>query len=635
MTLEPPTRELRRAHRTYRFTTSDRIAAHFVPCDAPEISAEFDKGEYDQYLVNLAQRAGFRQVPSKNAPEEYAWLLEPASGNGDLDKLLNDRYCEWAGPLVIQPRCSGTEGNQALRSLTLTYLTHEMLLVIRPPADVEPVLQDAKALGYDVLRIIPYGPPKTYQLRASSHPGYELLDHCDELMRTPGVTAEPILASSAAADAKPTSRNLPGRSRSHKPRGPRDRSWHRKKIGVENAWQKLDAVGQRQGALDVVVAVVDGSFDAPGVPDPRIYFRDYQWFDLRRLSSSLSGAGKPSDLFAGKSIQGHGLRAAGVAAALATGSVPAGAASGCRVRAVVYPPNEIDILDMYVWLAGIDPNSPRNGFPSLLRRPADVVTTSIGFGFSQRMPISSLAEGAFDLIAREGRGGKGTLLFFSAGNGNGLASEERPWATAEPNFCIGASIPDGDEMRRAAYSNHHGVELCAPSSGKSPGSKETFSISSIGRKPFGGTSAATPLAAGVAAMILAARPDLRHDSVRRILRETATKIDLEATGEDACWRNAKNERLEPGAGGAVYSHAYGYGQVNAGSAVEESLTYVQPPRKGDSAEAADERWQEIKRETRGTASPDQDRTNHLLLAIFYFLLYILQTVQRPPDDGDM
>jgi hypothetical protein len=68
---------------------------------------------------------------------------------------------------------------------------------------------------------------------------------------------------------------------------------------------------------------------------------------------------------------------------------------------------------------------------------------------------------------------------------------------------------------------------------------------------FGGTSSATPLAAGIAALVLSANPGLSSDEVRDVLRATADKI---GSGYDA----------------QGFSQRFGYGRVNAAKAVAEA-----------------------------------------------------------------
>ncbi|MGB5678711.1 MAG: S8 family serine peptidase, partial [Gammaproteobacteria bacterium] len=61
---------------------------------------------------------------------------------------------------------------------------------------------------------------------------------------------------------------------------------------------------------------------------------------------------------------------------------------------------------------------------------------------------------------------------------------------------------------------------------------------------FGGTSAATPLAAGIAGLILSAAPELTAEEVRQLMRDSADKIGPEP------YVDGRNDR-------------YGYGRVNA------------------------------------------------------------------------
>ena len=74
---------------------------------------------------------------------------------------------------------------------------------------------------------------------------------------------------------------------------------------------------------------------------------------------------------------------------------------------------------------------------------------------------------------------------------------------------------------------------------------------------FGGTAAAAPGVAGVAALILSINPELRWDEVRDILKISSDKIDQENGQYD-----------ENG-----HSPYYGYGRVNARRAVELARDY--------------------------------------------------------------
>jgi subtilisin family serine protease len=75
----------------------------------------------------------------------------------------------------------------------------------------------------------------------------------------------------------------------------------------------------------------------------------------------------------------------------------------------------------------------------------------------------------FDLLTDQGRGGKGVLLFFSAGNRNEDLDEklDRPWAMYDRCLCVSASTLAGDGVTelKASYSSYGStVDFCVPSS---------------------------------------------------------------------------------------------------------------------------------------------------------------------------
>jgi hypothetical protein len=103
---------------------------------------------------------------------------------------------------------------------------------------------------------------------------------------------------------------------------------------------------------------------------------------------------------------------------------------------LMFPSTEVDQADMYIWAAGFDPNSPRFGFPAPISPGADVFSTSIGFG--AWAPISGTASAMLDHLMTYGRGGKGCLCFFSAGNADNNFTTYRPWAAYEKTFGMAA-----------------------------------------------------------------------------------------------------------------------------------------------------------------------------------------------------
>jgi subtilisin-like proprotein convertase family protein len=185
-------------------------------------------------------------------------------------------------------------------------------------------------------------------------------------------------------------------------------------------------------------------------------------------------------------------------------------------------------------------------------------------------PLPASTRLAIDYATTQGRGGKGCVILFAAGNGNesvdhdGYASYERVTAVAACN----------DRGKRSVYSDFGKAVWCAfPSNdfGHAPFNHPEPLTSGIWTtdwtdratgargytagnytNSFGGTSSACPGAAGVAALVLAANPDLRWQEVRDILRRACDKIDPQGGQYDADGQ----------------SQFYGYGRLNAETAVK-------------------------------------------------------------------
>ena len=104
-------------------------------------------------------------------------------------------------------------------------------------------------------------------------------------------------------------------------------------------------------------------------------------------------------------------------------------------------------------------------------------------------------------------------------------------ASDEAVIAVGAC---NDRGRRSRYSNYGpGLTLVAPSSDDHRPGITTTDVNLRGKgyssgaycDDFSGTSAATPLAAGIAALTLSANRSLAWKDVREILTSTAEKID--------------------------------------------------------------------------------------------------------------
>lgn len=157
-----------------------------------------------------------------------------------------------------------------------------------------------------------------------------------------------------------------------------------------------------------------------------------------------------------------------------------------------------------------------------------------------------------------GRGGRGCVYVWAAGNGRrrGDTCYADGYASDPHVIAVGAIT---HENVLAEYSECCGaVLLVAPSSGDGRGIAAA-DVPNTCRADFGGTSAAAPCVAGVAALVLSANPELTARDVVTILIDTATPVDTAGTGGVPFgWtRNGA---------GKMYSPCYGYGMVDAAAA---------------------------------------------------------------------
>lgn len=182
-------------------------------------------------------------------------------------------------------------------------------------------------------------------------------------------------------------------------------------------------------------------------------------------------------------------------------------------------------------------------------------------------PSSPDIELAIEDAGDLGRKGLGSAVFCATGNEYGAVG----FPASHPEAIgVGAST---DQAQRARYSNYGPeVDFVAPSSGGVEAIYTTDVVNPPGRgfnightakggtdgrhtNEFGGTSSATPLAAGVAALVLSARPRLTRTALRNLLRDTADQIGPD-NGYDDEGRSGE----------------FGYGRINAHAALGMALS---------------------------------------------------------------
>ena len=181
---------------------------------------------------------------------------------------------------------------------------------------------------------------------------------------------------------------------------------------------------------------------------------------------------------------------------------------------------------------------------------------------------------AIEASVEKGYGGRGTFYAFAAGNS--AAQGDNSNLSELANFyAVTAVCAVSESGVRSSYSET-GANLwvCAPSSDASRGLRGIVTTDNSDRydNTFGGTSAAAPQVAGVAALLRQANPELTWRDVKLILAGSARMNDDENTGweDGALQYGSSTERYH-------FNHEYGFGMVDAGAAVDLARDWVIVP----------------------------------------------------------
>lgn len=320
-------------------------------------------------------------------------------------------------------------------------------------------------------------------------------------------------------------------------------------------WHLADASGRRgletvwdsfRGSRTQVVAIVDDGLDTAH-PD--------------FAGNLLPGLGRDfvdddSDPAHALPGEGHGTSCAGVAAARGfnatgvCGVAPWCGLAGVRLLGRLTPSTAASALSWRDQDIAIYTNS---------WGPPDDGTTLLG---PDPLVARTLAAGT-----RRGRGGLGNIYVWAAGNGR-LAGDNANYdgfANSRQTIAVSATDSQG---RQSSYSEPGACILVnAPSSAAGLGITTTDRSGARGFDPgaytsiFGGTSAASPYVAGVAALVLQASPRLSWRDVRQILALSASQND---PGDQGWFTNGAGLRV---------SHKYGFGRVDAAAAVDLARTW--------------------------------------------------------------
>jgi subtilisin family serine protease len=332
------------------------------------------------------------------------------------------------------------------------------------------------------------------------------------------------------------------------------RQWHLDNTGQGGHVRDADvdapeAWHYTRGSPDVVIAVLD---DGVQVDHPDLEG------NISALGADFASLPPSRDPSPKTSADRHGTAVAGVAAARGDNGL---GVTGICPRCAILP----------IRVHGSSNLGTAAAFRYAVEQGADIITNS--WGYTRDLPIAAddVVRDAIDEAARNGRGGRGTLVVFGMTNDS-------------VDNCRGPTIDISslDSVVAVGVSNHNDqlggsgfgdcMDVVAPSK---PKRRTTVGVATTDRtgldghsagayyESFGGTSAAAPLVAGIAGLLLSLNPSLTRTELERILEHTAEKIDPARAAYDA--------------GG--FSAKAGHGRVNAARALLPNAEIeVQPAR---------------------------------------------------------
>jgi len=376
----------------------------------------------------------------------------------------------------------------------------------------------------------------------------------------------------------------------------------------EEAWRILDHFG----SFDVVVGVTDDGckLSHPDF-DSTNKFAGWGYFRGNRLIVREAIDANPAEMH--KTGANHGTSCAGVIAGEADAVLTVGAAPGCRLLPIQW---ESDGPSLFI------SDSKLLSAINYMADKVDVISNSWGSSPTNLFATTVLNRIAA-LATSGGRRGRGIVFLWAAGNENCPiqhtasvdvpftrgwqfnADDTRTWVGVETSRQFRHNLVNvsnvmyvaalASNAQRSHYSNYGtGIAICAPSSN----SHEYLRLSVTGlgittttgdgsgvTPGFGGTSSATPLVAGVAALTISANPDLTATEVISVLKRSAAK-DLSMTGyprtPPASFDPTPTWDVSPvapfdrgnfthtGAPEGTWSPWFGHGRVDAAAAVAEA-----------------------------------------------------------------
>lgn len=385
----------------------------------------------------------------------------------------------------------------------------------------------------------------------------------------------------------------------------------RASANCEEAWNLLNHFG----SPDVVVAVTDDGCKVDHVDfDSANKFAQWGYMQNNTLVTRGSAGANPQLMY--QAGADHGTNCCGVVAAEVDGVLTVGAAPGVRLLPIKWASDD---YGLYIT------DSRMMTVLNFIADKADVMSNSWGNSPTSNFN-SNVVNKITQLAQNGGRRSKGIVFMFAAGNENcpikhsgtqnipydrGRDSNNN-WIGVETSRVFEHNLVDipgvmyiaalASNAQRSHYSNYgQGIALCAPTSNvhlywrlavTGLGIMTTSGAGQMFDPGFGGTSSATPLTAGIAALVISANPNLTALEVISVLQRTASKnlnmmayVKTPPAGYDpnptwdispvAPYNNGTFTNINHPDGS--WSGWFGFGKVDAAAAVAEALRLLGGP----------------------------------------------------------
>ena len=356
------------------------------------------------------------------------------------------------------------------------------------------------------------------------------------------------------------------------------KQWHLTQINAPEAWDYETAAGK-----DVRIAIVDTGVDL-NHPDLNVLAdlgKDY----VGNLNGAPNVPTYGGTTKGGNDHEGvpHGTACAGLAAAKTNNGMGVSASCwGCPIIPIRL------IVDDYSWTSGqsTDSDATLKALKYAVDNGAWVVSNSWGANDCAKVNQTTglcmqctnvLADNnssqAVDYGRTNGRNGKGTIFLWAAGNSHCNTGQNN--FLKDNDFLTISALGQGGNLEN--YSNYGAeIDLGAGAGNNTTdilGNQYGYACSATGLKGcrgnldsagdytsgMSGTSAATPVAAGAVALMLAANPDIEFSGAMNCIKSSARKPSTNCS--EGSWMQQNDEWI---AGGSKeHSPCFGFGIVDA------------------------------------------------------------------------